>query len=413
MTDLPRNLSNKINKLLEIFPVVLIVGTRQCGKTSLAKSLRPNWDYYDLESAQTFDRISSDLSFFFKENASNIIIDEAQVFPDIFKELRGVIDANRQANNRFIITGSSSPELLKYSSESLAGRLAVVELSPFKINEVLEKPLSPFYQLLESDITLKTLDRIKQLPQISSHEESKKHFLHGGYPKAALAQSEFEYSQWMENYISTYINRDIRSLFPKLNLVKFRRFTRILASVSGQIINKSNIARAIEVSDKTISEYLDIADGTFMWRTIYSLERSLTKSIIKLPKGGYRDSGVLLFQKNIQTLKQLSASADIGHDFEHFVIEEVMRGLNASFVTNWNAYYYRTRGGAEVDLVLKGAFGMLPIEIKYGVSVNPRRLISLKKFVDDYELPFGVVINNADKVIMLTPKIIQIPVTYL
>ena len=413
MSYLNRNIERKINKLLAIFPAVIIIGTRQCGKTNISKKLRPDWQYFDLESASTFDRISSDPSFFFKENNSDLIIDEAQVYPEIFKELRGVIDSDRKVNNRFIITGSSSLELLKSTSESLAGRVGIVELSTFKINEVLEKPLSQFYNIFEEQLSKKTLEKIIQLELVSTHEQSKLHFLRGGYPDAALAEDDFSYSAWMKNYTTTYINRDIRALFPKLDLVKFRRFTQILANLSGQVINKSNIARAIEVSDKTIKDYLDIVHGTFIWRNINSYEKSLSKSIIKMPKGGFRDSGLLHFHKNIISLNQLDSSADIGHDFEHFVIEEIIKGLEASLVPQWKASYYRARSGAEIDLIIEGPFGILPIEIKYGVKINKKSLTSLRKFIKDYDLPFGIIVNNGDKIEMLSPEIIQVPITFL
>jgi len=413
MSDLNRNISYKIEQLLQLFPAVIIIGTRQCGKTSLAKKLRSNWEYIDLESSQTFDRVSNDISFFFKEHPANLIIDEAQVYPDIFKELRVVIDTDRKTNNRFIITGSSSLELLKNVSESLAGRVGIVELAPFKANEAFDTSISQFYKLFESPITRKSLDEIKTLPVICSHHQMKTHFLKGGYPDASLAQTDIAYSQWMENYFTTYINRDIRSLFPKLDLIKFRRFTQLLASMSGQVINKSNLARAIEVSDKTIKDYLDISDGTFVWRTIRSYEKSYSKSIIKMPKGGFRDSGLLHFHKNIINTEQLDRSPDIGHDFEHFVIEEIIRGLESTFATNWKYHYFRTRGGAEIDLILEGSFGVVPVEIKYGMKVNLKKLSSLTNFINEHELPFGILVNNGDNIEMLSQNIIQIPITYL
>lgn len=413
MTVLKRNLECKINDLLDIFPAVVIIGPRQCGKTSLSKCLRPDWKYFDLESAKTYDHISMDLSFFFKENKRHLIIDEAQKYPKLFNELRGVIDLDRKTNNRFILTGSSSPELLKNVSESLAGRVAIIELATLKANEVYSKKLSEFYKIINKKITNKTFEDLKCLPRLHSHEEIKEHFLKGGYPDACLANSQFKYDQWMDNYFTTYINRDIRSLFPKLDLVKFRRFTGILCNLSGQIINKSNIARAIEVDDKTIKDYLDIANGTFVWRTINSFEQNKSKSIIKMPKGGYRDSGLLNYQRKIKTMDDLDISSTIGHDFEHFIIEELIKGIHASRITNWDYYYYRTRGGAEVDLILEGPFGIIPIEIKYGMKIPARSLTSLSNFIKSNNLPMGIVINNGDEIQMLKEKIIQIPIQFL
>ena len=241
MTELKRNLERKINNLLDFFPLVVIIGTRQCGKTSLSKVLRPDWKYYDLEKAEHYDLISRDVSFFFKENHEKIIFDEAQLYPDLFKELRGVIDSDRKKNNRFILTGSSSPELLKSISESLAGRVGIVELATFKSNEVYETPLSSFYKIFTNKLSEESIDLLKQSKPIISHSQVKNHFLKGGYPDAFMAKKQFMYDQWMENYFSTYINRDIRSLFPKLDQIKFRRFTQILANLSGQVINKFRI----------------------------------------------------------------------------------------------------------------------------------------------------------------------------
>lgn len=414
MTDLKRNIEIKINNLLDFFPAVVIIGPRQCGKTSISKTLRPDWTYYDLEKSEHYDKISQDLSFFFKENKKKVILDEAQLYPDLFKELRGVIDSERKLNNRFILTGSSSPELLKNISESLAGRVGIVELSTFKSNEVFQKPLPEFYKIFSSKLNIDNIDFLKNTSPVLKHEELKNHFLKGGYPDAFMAKNDFQYNIWMENYFKTYINRDIRSLFPKLDIVKFRRFSQILSNLSGQVINKSNVARAIEVDNKTVKDYIEIADGTFIWRTVQSYSKNNTlKTIIKMPKGGFRDTGLLNYLKKIQTIEDLDNSPSIGHDFEHFIIEEILKGIGSTNTTNWDYYFYRTRGGAEIDLILEGPFGILPIEIKYGIKIHQRSLLSLKQFVANNNLPYGIVINNADKVELISDNILQVPATYI
>ena len=151
MTGLKRNLDSVTNELLQLFPAVIILGVRQCGKTTLAGKLRPQWKYYDLEKGTDFDRITRDFDFFFKENPKNIIIDEAQRSPKLFQELRGIIDADRTQKNRFILTGSSSLELIRNVSESLAGRIGIIELGTFKLNELHSLPLSPFYEIFKSN----------------------------------------------------------------------------------------------------------------------------------------------------------------------------------------------------------------------------------------------------------------------
>jgi len=409
MTELKRNLEEKLNKLLDFFPAVIILGVRQGGKTTLAKRIRPDWKYFDLEKGSDYDRVTGDFDFFFKENPDNLIIDEVQTSPELFGELRGIIDKDRQKKNRFILTGSSSFELLKNVSESLAGRVGIVELGTLKLNELTEKPLSPFYKIFNEPISLDIIDYLKILKNDVSHNQVMDFFFKGGYPEPVLADNFEFYQNWMENYYQTYIQRDIRKLFPKLDITRYRRFISMLSSLSGTIVNRSEVGRSLDTSEVTVRDYLDIAHGTYLWRNILSFEKSISKSIVKMPKGIFRDSGLAHFLQRIRSREQLNIYPRVGASFESFITEEIIMGLEAKMITGWDYYYYRTRNGAEVDLILEGDFGILPIEIKYGMKTDPKKLTSLKKFINDNNLPFGIVINNSEEVTMLTERIIQIP----
>lgn len=410
MSDIKRNLEHKINYLLAHFAAVVILGARQTGKTTLATMLRPDWRYIDLEKPSDFDMVSFDPQFFFERHQGDLILDEAQYYPSIFSVLRGVIDANRQRNGRYLITGSSSPDLLKHVSETLAGRVAIVELSTLKANEFNLQPLSRFYQLFNTTLNK---DNLVCGPAPLSNEQMQQVWLRGGYPQAVLHTDEHYYWQWMEQYRNTYINRDLAHLFPRLNKVNFQRFLMILSKLSGTIINKSNVARSLEVSEGTIREYINIAEGTYLWRSLLSYENNILKAVVKMPKGYIRDSGLLHYLLKIHTLNALYEDPSVGISFEAFVIEEIIKGLQATLITNWQPYYYRTRNGAEIDLILEGPFGILPIEIKYGSTIVRRQLTSLSQFVDEHHLPFGMVINQSEQVTWLTDKIIQIPVGWL
>ncbi|MFV1985472.1 MAG: ATP-binding protein, partial [Thiohalomonadales bacterium] len=358
MVYLKRNLESQINEYLTIFPIVLILGARQTGKTTLAKTCRPDWKYFDLEKGSDYDFITTDFDFFFSEYSQNIIIDEAQESPQLFRELRGVIDANRKQKNRFILTGSSSPKLLKGISDSLAGRVGIIEISTLKMNEIVEQPLPSFYQIFTQPINKTTIDFLKQIP-VTTHNYLRC-MLKGGYPEPILESSEMAFYAWMENYHKTYIFTDVKRLYPKLDDIKYRRFISMLAQLSGNIINKAQLGRSIDTSEVTIRDYLDIADKTFIWRSIPSYESSSTKSVVKMPKGLIRDSGLLHYLLNITSREQLLQNHAVGQNFESFVIEEIIKGLHASMIPKWDYYYYRTRNGAEVDLVLEGSFGLLP-----------------------------------------------------
>ena len=406
-----RNEARKINKLLDMFPIVVILGARQCGKTTLSKQLRPDWLYLDLESPNDLNRIMSDPEFFFQQNKQDVIIDEAQKVPEIFSILRGIIDADRELKGRYILTGSSSPELLKSISESLAGRIATVELGTFKANELYAKPLSKFYEIFNNKLDPAALDNLGK-PELSA-EQIQTTWFKGGYPEPALSKQKEFYKQWMENYERNYIYRDIANLFPKLNKIAYQRFLTMLCKLSSTILNKTQLAHALEISDSSVHEFLHIITGTFIWRQMPSYTKSISKSILKMPKGHIRDSGLLHSLLRIQDINDLYNDPIVGNSFESFIIEEILKGINSTMITGWDAHYYRTRSNAEVDLILDGPFGTLPIEIKYGTKTSADRIKNLEKFIKDNELPFGILINQAEDAYWLSQKVFQMPAKYI
>jgi len=243
-----------------------------------------------MEDEDDFDRVSNDLKFFFHQHPKHVIIDEAQEYPPLFRTLRGVIDKNPNENGRYILTGSSNPELLSNISESLAGRVGIIELGTLKAGEFFKKPISSFYKLFSEKLNKKNLPKGQAPIDLNQTLEF---WLKGGYPKPLLSNSFEFYQQWMDNYKKTYINRDIAKLFPRLNKLAYRRFLSMLCQLSGTIINKSELGRAVEVSEKTIREYLEITEGTFLFSILPSFKKNIKKSIVKMPKGYIRDSGLL------------------------------------------------------------------------------------------------------------------------
>ena len=410
MRHIKRNLGEKAELLLKEFPIICILGARQVGKTSLAKALRPNWRYFDLENTKNYQRIQDDIDLFFQQNNKDLIIDEAQILPDLFKTLRGVIDEQRDVKGRFIITGSSSPELKAALSESLAGRIATIELGTLKANEIAQQELSPFYNIFLQKINNKNL---VSGPPLIDNATIQSIWLKGGYPEPVLGNNPDFFARWMAQYLDSYVHRDLSILFPKLNKIAYQRLIYILSKLSGTILNQRDLARALEVSAPTIKEYLQILQGTYIWRNINSFEKNIVKAIIKMPKGYLRDCGLLHFLLNINNLEDLYNNPICGFSFEAFVIEEIIKGLQAINIENWHAYYYRTRKGAEIDLILDGPFGLLPIEIKYGTTIKPKHLQTLESFVQEHDLPFGLLINQGDRAEWITPEVFQLPVGWV
>ena len=413
MDVLNRNLRTRIEQLSANFPIVVILGVRQCGKSTLAKTVGSNWKYYDLENLNHLERISNDPVLFFKENSEQVIIDEAQMYAPLFTTLRGVVDAQREVNGRFILTGSASFELMKNVSESLAGRVAIIELEPMKMNELVREPLSTFFSLFEKRLSRNDLDELRSLKSSRTIKDIKHYLLKGGYPQPVLrADSDF-FLDWMENYFNTYINRDMRSLFPRIDIIKYQRVIKMLSSISGTIVNKSELARSAETSEKSIRDYLQIISGTFFWRELPAFKTSKIKTITSLPKGHFRDSGLLLFLQNIFTPEALEFYPKLGNVFESFVVEELIRGVQAVAARNLNHYHFRTKAGGEIDLILEGSFGLLPVEIKYQSNTTKKQLTSMINFIELHQLPYGLVVNNCESPAMITENIMQIPIACL
>ena len=413
MDVLNRNLRTRIEQLSANFPIIVILGVRQCGKSTLAKTVGRDWKYYDLENLNHLERISSDPVLFFKENSDHVIVDEAQIYPPLFATLRGVVDEQRENNGRFILTGSASFELMKNVSESLAGRVANIELEPMKMNELEGEPLSAFFSLFEKRLSRYDLDELRSLKSTRTIKDLNHYLLKGGYPQPVLrADSDF-FFDWMENYFNTYINRDMRSLFPRIDIIKYQRVIKMLSSISGTIVNKSELARSAETSEKSIRDYLQTISGTFFWRELPAFKTSKIKTITSLPKGHFRDSGLLLFLQNIFTPEALEFYPKLGNVFESFVVEELIRGVQAVAARNLNHYHFRTKAGGEIDLILEGSFGLLPVEIKYQSNTTKKQLTSMINFIELHQLPYGLVVNNCESPAMITENIMQIPIACL
>ena len=400
---------NFIEELLSYFPCVAITGVRQCGKTTLINQLPKEWRIFDLEKGNDYDLISRDTDLFFRLNADFIALDEAQLQPSIFPALRVAIDANRNKKGRFIITGSSSIDLLHSISESLAGRVAIVELSPLSVCEAFEQPQAQIYELIENQ-KLKTEFYHLALPNISINQQHE-YWLRGGYPELWTNTSRRFHKLWMQNYMQTYLSRDIMQLFPGLNKQKYRLFINMLGHLSGSVINYSQVARALGVSQPTVRDYFQIIDGTFIWRNIPAYEKNAKKRIIKHPKGYLRDSGLLNHLLHLNSIDDVLAHPSMGHSWEAMVIENVIRGLKNNGV-DFDYFYFRTSTGSEVDLILEGEFGLLPIEIKHTQNVKLRDIKGIQNFIKDYKCDYGIVISNIENPIQINEKLLNIPFSY-
>lgn len=352
----------QIEILLQEFPAIALLGPRQVGKTTLAKQLVKKQKreilYFDLESEADAAKLQHPEYIFNEYKDHCIILDEVQRAPELFAQLRPVIDAYRKPG-RFILTGSASPELVKGVSESLAGRIAFIELAPINLIEAKKNNIS-----------------------------QQQHWYRGGFPLALTAGSDKISTRWIENFIRTYIERDLSQLF-NVNLQEklIRNFWFMLAANHGGIWNAEVYARSLGVSAPTIKRYLDFLEGAFLIRQLPAWYVNANKRLVKSPKIYLRDSGLLHVINRVSAATELPLNIGVGASWEGYVIEQVFQ-LKPDHI---DLYFYRTHHGAECDILLvNGIKPVLALEVKY--SSNPVLSKGFYAVMDDLNLDNGWVI---------------------
>jgi hypothetical protein len=336
-----RLLKESVEKSLMKYPVVGILGSRQVGKTTLAKMIKERMKkkviYLDLELPSDLNKLQDPELYLSRFEDTLVIIDEIQRMPSLFPLMRALVDRNRSAG-RFLILGSAS-ELIRHSSESLAGRIIYHELSPFSLSEI-------------------------------NSENIQKLWLRGGYPESYISRNNDESYTWREAFIKSYLETDIPRLGIRIPAQQLRRFWTMIAHSHGQLWNASKIAGSLGISAPTVMSYLDILEETFIVRQLRPYYSNIKKRLIKSPKVYIRDSGLLHALLNIRTLDDLHGHPSLGSSWEGFVIEQILKILPE----RWQAYFYRTGAGAEIDLVLfDGKHKPVAVEIKYSVSPKLER----------------------------------------
>jgi predicted AAA+ superfamily ATPase len=333
-----RRIESKITEALERSPSVALLGPRQVGKTTIALNISKTTPsiYLDLENRRDLQKVQ-DIEAFHVENSDKLIVlDEVQRLPEIFAPLRGIIDQERRKGNRagqFLFLGSASIDLLQQSSESLAGRIAYMELHPIDATEYADN----------------SLDKLNSL------------WVRGGFPESLLSTSDQNSLDWRYDFIKTYLERDIPRLGPRIPAETLERFWTMLAHNQGSLLNASQFARNLDVSGTTIGRYLDLMTDLLLVRRLKPWATNAGKRLVKSPKIYVRDSGITHALLNIPDYNSLLGHPVVGGSWEGFVIENIM-SVAPSRV---QPYYYGTPGGAEIDLVLEFPGGAKwAIEIK-------------------------------------------------
>ena len=405
-----RHAKQLLEKLITLFPCTVVTGVRQCGKTTLLSEFSPPWQCFDMETGSDQQQILDDPDLFLRLHPNQTIIDEAQQAPSLFPALRVAIDQQRSQTGRFLLSGSSSPALNQQIAESLAGRVASIELSPLTLTEAWRLPPSPIYSLITLQAPIEQL--LEQAHPRLDIQRIYHYWLKGGYPELWERDQPDLQKLWYQNYIDTYLMRDISTLFPRMDRNRYRQLILLMTQASGTILNNAQFARTLGVSEPTIRDWLQIAHDTFIWRQLPAWDRSKQKQLVKHPKGFLRDSGMMNHLLHINSIELLTTHPAAGLSWESMVIENLLRNFNnrGDQVT---PYHYRTRGGAEIDLILEGDFGLLPIEIKMTSTPGKRQLRALNEFIDQHNCRYGIVVTGNNRAALLDERIITIPAATL
>lgn len=336
-----RDAASKIQELAGKFPVIGLLGPRQSGKTTLAKTLFRGKPYVSFENQDTLLAATSDPRGFLAKYSEGAVFDEIQRAPHLFSYLQGIIDENPSKTGLFLLTGSQNFLLLENITQSLAGRIAFVQLLPFSYHEL----------------------------RTTEWGDSKLDFLllHGGYPR--LYDKDIAALDFYPNYILTYVERDVRQIKNINDLAIFQRFLRVCATRVGQIVNYASIGNDCGIDKKTVVSWLGILETSFIATTLRPFYNNLGKRLLQMPKLYFYDTGLCCSLLEIENEMQLANHPLRGALFENFVLLELLKGrFNRGLRSNF--YFWRDRTGNEIDILIDKADGAIPIEIKASATYD-------------------------------------------
>lgn len=360
MKFVPRRASTDLRAALRTFPAVLVLGPRQCGKSTLVRKAAGRRRVFDLERPEHLAALRADPTGLIEAADGGLVVDEAQLFPEIFSILRPVLDASRR-KGRVVLTGSASPVLVRGVAESLAGRVGILELTPFRGVEV------------------------------PAARRGEMRWFWGGYPPVHALRTDAARVAWLDAYVTTFLERDLPALGINLPSERIRRLWMMLTHVHGGVLTTADLARSLGVSAPTVERALDVLEGTFMIRRLPPHFANVRKRLTKSPKVYVRDTGLLHFLAGLRSPKDLETWPRRGQSFEGLVLEELV-ALAKERVVRPHVAYWRTQAGAEVDLLLGDGRRLLPIEIKLGASVDQYAFAGIRNCMKDLDLDRGWIV---------------------
>ena len=365
-----RHLAPCIQQYVQEYPIIALVGPRQSGKTTLAKHLFPHYSYISLENVATRRLAAEDPTGFLKTHGALLIIDEAQHVPELFSSLQEWVDENGEPG-QFILTGSSQFLLIEGISQSLAGRIATFTLFPFSWPEIERSPRQE-----GSDTIFRSFHKDRSPV---SHEDLLATLLRGSYPR--IYDKQLDSAKWYENYIFTYVERDVRMSLNVRNTRTFEHFLLLCASRSGHLLDYSDLSNALGIAVATVKEWIAILEASGIIFLLPPFFQNYSKRLVKRPKLYFIDTGILCHLLSIETTSHLKGHPLLGSLFETFIISDCYKRFTNSGKRP-PLYFWRDRSGNEIDLLLYDGVKGFPIEIKLSHSFHPEYRKNISRWLE-------------------------------
>lgn len=402
---LPRHNEQIVARLGASFKGVLVLGARQVGKTTLLKHLFPETTYYVFDPVQDLFNARQDPDLFLGENKSPLILDEVQYVPELLAALKRKIDQSDDMGQYFL-TGSQNFSSLRQVSESLAGRVVIVELWPLTVLESHQIPLKQSWLWVYFKDPMSLMSSIRgRLPGSLTQA-----IWRGGYPGTYHLLNE-DMGYFFQSYLQTYVERDVRTISQIRNMQSFSRFVALQAALTAQEVKLSHLGRDIDVSPHTAKEWLSILSASYQRFELPAYSGNLVRRLSHKPKGYFTDTGFACYLMRINSPEALLGNPAFGALFETFCVNEIFRILRASGKT-FQLYHWRSAGGAEVDLIIELDGILYPIEIKSMSSPSRRECQGILKFREAYShltIAPGIVLHAGQDVYKLHESVIAVP----
>ena len=400
-----RHMEAIITDCIKQFPIILVTGPRQVGKTTLLQYICNEFEYITFDDPIILKEAIEETNLFLKNNEPPLLIDEVQYAPQIFRYLKMYVDKNK-IKGSFALTGSQAFELMKGVSETLAGRMAIIELKGLSLREIYNIPFSQPFIPNETYIS----ERKKQLVKYYRLWET----IHrGSMPE--LQDTSINWERYYSSYLKTYLEKDVRQIINISNELKFIKFLTALAVRCGELLNINAIANEVETSSDTIKRWLSILQTSGIIHLLEPYSNNVLKRVVKTPKLYFYDSGLVCYLARWTSAETARTGAQAGNIFENFIVSEILKShLNAGKTIS-SVYFYRDRDQKEIDIVIEEDGKLYPIEIK--MTANPNKTMG-KHFSALDNIPnklrqTGIILCQYDKKTYLAEDILSLPIDYI